>query len=259
MGEEKTWAIVTGASSGLGAEFATALAVRGVCPVLVARRDAPMRQLAARLHQDHGVDVHVEPLDLGDAGAAADLHRRLRQKGISPDILINNAAFGLSGRFLEQDPVRLRAMLQLDIVAATELTQVFGRDMAERGGGHILLVASLAAHQPTPLLAAYGAAKSYILAFGEALHVELGPAVKVTVLSPGLMQTEFFDVSGYAPKASLRRTMLPTSQVARIGLDALFAGKPSVVAGALNAVMAFSARLMPRHTAAAMALRMAEG
>ena len=138
-------------------------------------------------------------------------------------------------------------MLQLDIVALTELTHVFGRRMADRGRGRILLVASLAAYQPAPLLAAYGAAKAYVLSLGEALHVELAPRVGVTVLSPGLMDTEFNDVSGYTMKPSMRRTLLPTGRVAEIGLDALFRGRSSVIAGRLNRAMAFSTRFLSRR------------
>ena len=147
-------------------------------------------------------------------------------------------------------------MLQLDIVALTELTQVFGRRMAQAGGGHILLVASLAAYQPTPRLAAYGAAKAYVLALGEALHVEMAPKVGVTVLSPGLMDTGFNAVSGFSPNPAARRLTLSPARVARIGLDALFAGRPSVVAGGMNRVMALSSRMMSRHAAARLALRM---
>jgi short-subunit dehydrogenase len=139
-----------------------------------------------------------------------------------------------------------------------EMTHVFGNRMIERGRGHILLVASLAAYQPTPLLAAYGAAKHFVLAFGQALHVELFSKLGVTVLSPGLMETEFFDVSGYRPKASLRRTILAPARVAEIGLDAMFAGKPSVIAGRLNRLAAFSNRFIPTHLQARLAYRMAK-
>ena len=130
--------------------------------------------------------------------------------------------------------------------------------MAERGRGHILFVSSLAAYQPTPLLAAYGAAKHFILAFGQALRVELAGRVGVTVLSPGLMQTEFFEVSGYRPKASLKATMVPSARVAEIGIRAMFAGKSSVIAGRLNRLSAFSTRFLPMSFQAKLAYRMAK-
>ena len=253
---EEAWAVVTGASSGLGVELARGLAARGVNLVLVARRDAPMQALARALAEPFNVKTVVEAIDLGAPDSATDLLQRLDRRGIAPTMLVNNAAFGLSSAFLDHDPARLRAMLQLDIGALTELTQAFGRRMAAAGKGRILLVASLAAYQPTPRLAAYGAAKAYVLALGEALHVELAPKVAVTVLSPGLMDTGFNAVSGFEPKPSVRKLALPPAKVAEIGLRALFAGKPSVVAGRVNRVMALSARLMSRNTAAKLALRM---
>ena len=169
--EPQHYALVTGASSGLGREFARALAARKINLVLVARREKPMQALAAELRQQYGVLVVVEVIDLSAAGSSIDLQTRLNDQNIEPDILINNAAFGLSGEFLKQSPERLREMLQLDILSLTELTHLFGNRMANRGAGHILLVASLAAYQPDPLLAAYGAAKHYVLALGVALHV----------------------------------------------------------------------------------------
>ena len=258
-GYEGQWAVVTGASSGLGKEFGRALAARKINVVLAARREAPMQELAAELRQRHGIEVVVEPVDLGAAHRARELQERLEGRGIVPDVLINNAAFGLSGEFMTQEPARLREMLELDIMSVVELTQVFGRGMTERGKGHVLLVASLAAYSPTPLLAAYGAAKQFVLALGVALHVEMAPKVGVTVLSPGLMDTEFFEVSGYQPPPYLRRTMLPPSRVAEIGLRAMFKGRSSVVAGRLNRITAFTNRFTSRHLQAKMVYGMSKG
>ncbi len=217
-----------------------------------------MQRLADTIRQVHGVEVVIEPVDLSVPGSAAVLRQRLDQRGIEPDVLVNNAGFGLSSAFIEHDPERLRAMLQLNVISLTELSHAFGRRMAERGGGRILLVASLAAYQPDPLLAAYGASKAYVLSLGEALHVELAPEVGVTVLSPGLMDTGFNTVSGFQTPSSLKRTELLPAEVARIGLDAMFAGKPSVVAGRLNKVMAFSSRILSRHFAAQTSYNMAK-
>ncbi len=186
------------------------------------------------------------------------MRQRLDQRGIEPNVLVNNAGFGLSGAFIGHDPERLRAMLQLKVISLTELSHAFGRRMAERGGGHILLVASLAAYQPDPLRAAYGASKAYVLSLGEALHVELAPKVGVTVLSPGLMDTGFNAVSGFQVSSSLKRTEMLPAEVARIGLDMMFAGKPSVVAGRLNKAMAFSSRILSRHFAAKTSYNMAK-
>ena len=251
------WALVTGASSGLGIEFARQLAFQGVNLVLTARREAPMQELAAALRSRHGIEVVVEALDLGQASAAETLEGRLAERAITPDILVNNAGFGVSDGFLDQDPARLRAMLNLNVVSLTELTYRFGRAMAARGHGRILLVASMAAYMPTPRLAAYGASKAFILSLGEALNVELAGKVDVTVLSPGLMHTGFAEAAGYTAPEAAASTALAPSEVARIGLKALIEGRPSVVAGRMNRTMALATRLMSRHQQAKMILSMA--
>lgn len=173
-------------------------------------------------------------------------------------MLVNNAAFGFSGEFLTQDPDQLREMLNLDILALTELTHVFGRRMADRGAGHILLVASLAAFQQDPLVAAYGAAKHFVLALGIALHVELASRVGVTVVSPGIMDTGFGEVSGFRPKASLDVTKISPAKVAEAGLKAMFAGKASVVVGKINRFVVFSSRFSSRLLQAKLTYRMSK-
>jgi uncharacterized protein len=255
---ERVWAVVTGASSGLGVEFARSLARRNINVVLVARREAPMQQLADELRLAHGVDVVVESMDLAESISAEALRDSLNRRGIQPEILVNNAAFGLSGEFVQQDAARIQQMLQLDVLALVSLTHVFGKMMKERGRGHILLVGSLAAYQPTPLMAAYGAAKNFVLAFGEALHVELAPTVGITVVSPGLMETEFFGVAGYTPKESLKSSMMTAKDVAEAGIVAMFAGKPSVVIGRLNKLAAFSTRFFSRNAQAKIVYRMSK-
>ncbi len=251
------WALVTGASSGLGKEFARALASRQCKVVLAARREEPMQALAAELRQTHRVEVVVEPVDLSVPGSPAELQKRLDARGIELGILINNAGFGLSGEFLTQKPERLREMLELDIISLMELTHLYGKRMEARGAGHILLVASLAAYQPDPLLAAYGAAKHFVLAFGVALHVELASrGVGVTVVSPGLMDTGFNEVASYQPKASLRPSVVSPARVAEVGLKALFAGKSSVIVGRLNRLAAFSNRFTSRYLQAKVTYRM---
>ena len=242
------WALVTGASSGIGKAFAQALARQGADLVLVARRVEPMQRLALELEASHGVQVRVIGLDLSTSGAAVQLQGQLARDGVHIDVLVNNAGMGVIGDFLEQAPTSLLTMLNLNVISLTELTQLFAASMKTRGGGHILLVASVAAFQPCPLFASYAASKAYVLSFGEALHTELAPhGVVVSVLSPGVTDTEFFDAAASPPNAAMKRMMMSPLAVVDIGLAALFAGRSSVVAGGLNRLMTFCSRLFSRQ------------
>ena len=254
----KQWALITGASSGLGTEFAKVFAAKNINLVLVARRAEPMEKLASALREHTRVEVAVVPLDLSAPDAAAVLERELDAKGILPTILVNNAAFGLSGEFLRQTPEKIDEMLRLDILSLVGLTHTFAQKMAKAGGGHILLVASLAAYQPVPLMAAYAAAKSFVLSFGEALRVELAPKVNVTVVSPGLMETEFLTVADFTPNESVKASILPAAVVAERAVKAMFGRKSGVVIGKINRISAFSTRFLSRHFAAKLSYRMAK-
>ena len=250
------WALVTGASSGLGIEFARQLAQRGYNLVLVARREEPMQRLAADLAQTHAIDVLVETIDLAFPNSAKVLLQNLDANGVPIDVLVNNAGFGVFGRFAKQSPGRIRQMLDLDILALTEMTLVFGRHMLDRGHGHILLVASTAAMQPTPLYAAYGAAKAYVLSLGESLNVEFAPVVGVTVVLPGLMNTGFLGVSGQQPTAIMKRNMTDPADAARIGLDAMFAGRSTAIIGSVNKIASLINRLTSRSFQAKLIMKM---
>jgi hypothetical protein len=249
-------ALITGASSGLGLEFADLLAAQKVNLVLAARRQDPMEKLAADLRRKYGVDVLVQAIDLASPGAASRLKSSLDARSVAIDILVNNAGYGLHGDFLETPIERTVDMIQLDITALTELTYLFGRDMAARRSGHILLVASLLAFQAVPSYAAYAAAKAYVLAFGEALHDELRPhGVVVTTLCPGHTATGFDAAAGATTSALLRLLTMKPRPVATIGIRALLRGKAMVVAGLSNKMAAFSNRLTPRSMQRAMMRR----
>ncbi|NTG51540.1 SDR family oxidoreductase [Agrobacterium rhizogenes] len=240
-------ALITGASSGLGLEFAELLAAQKVNLVLAARRQEPMEKLASDLRRKYGVDIHVEPIDLAAPGAAASLKDRLDEKTLKIDMLVNNAGYGLHGEFLETPLERTTDMIQLNITAVTELSYVFGRDMAARGSGEILLIASLLSFQPVPTYAAYAATKSYVLSFGEALHDELRTrGVVVTSLCPGHTETGFDAAAGAYLSPMLRWLTMKPRPVAEAGLRALSKGKASVIAGFMNNVVAFSNRFTPR-------------
>lgn len=261
MSNEKTlqgrWALVTGASSGLGVDFAHDLAGRGANLVLVARREDRLLAVRETVEARHGVQVIVIATDLADRSAPDMLYATLDERGIAIDILINNAGLGLYGAFLDIPWEREHMMLELDIVTLTHLTKLFLPGMVARNYGYVLQVASIGAYQPSPLYASYSAAKAYVLSFGEAINYELRQSpVRVTVVSPGVTRTEFLDVSGQKPTFYQRMMMMDSPTVVRIGVDAMLRGRPSVVPGWLNAVTVWSNRIMPRRMATAIGYRL---
>ena len=242
------WALVTGASSGLGVEFATSLAERQANLVLVARRADRLTQLGAQLESRYRVRTAVEGVDLSTPGAGTTLKRRLDARGIDVDILVNNAGYGLYGSLVDQPLERTLDMLQLNIVTLTELTRLFAEGMVGRGSGHIILVASTLGYQGVPGYAAYAASKAYVLHFGEALHEELRPhGVTVTVLSPGVTATAFGDVAAQRDTGTLRFLMMQPRPVVRSGVAALLRRRSSVIAGAWNNLIVLSNRFTPRR------------
>lgn len=248
------WALITGASSGLGADFARNLAARGMNLVLTARREEQLNALADDLRRTRGVQVDVIPLDLAREHAPDTLHEKVTAAGRTIDVLINNAGLGIYGDFLDIAWERERAMLQLDIVTLAHMTKLFARDMAARRRGYILQVASIGAFQPSPTYATYSAAKSFVLYFGEALHHELkDKGVVVTVVSPGVTKTEFLDVAGQEPTLYQRAFMMDSPTVVNIAVEALLKGKSSIVPGYHNSALAFSTRFVPRQLAARLA------
>jgi short-subunit dehydrogenase len=247
-------ALVTGASSGLGVDFAAILAERGCNLILVARREDRLQKLAEELRGRHGVQVHVIALDLAPLGAAQQLYDRVRGLGLEVDVLINNAGFGAHGPFIDVPWEREQEMLLLDVIALVHLTKLFVRDMVSRNFGYVLQVSSIGAYQPSPTYGTYSAAKAFVLSFGEALSYELRKTkVKVSVISPGVTETEFLDVAGQKRTLYQRMSMMKSRPVAEIGINAMLAGKPSKVAGAMNALTAWSLRFVPRRMQAAMA------
>jgi short-subunit dehydrogenase len=241
-------ALVTGASSGMGADFARQLAALGCRTVLVARRAERLKELQEEIRARYGTACEPIAMDLAAPDSPERLLARLQAEGSDVDVLINNAGYAVYGEFRKVEWEKYRNMLALDIVALTHLTRVFAAGMAERGSGFILLVASTGAFQPTPLYAAYAAAKSYVLYLGEALHNELRPSgVGVTVLCPGVTRTEFFDVAGQEMNAFQRLTAMDSADAARIGLRAMLAGRSCVVAGPVNAAIAALGTHLPRQ------------
>ncbi len=241
-------ALVTGASSGLGVDFAKELAKHGANLILVARREERLKTVAEQIKQEFGVDVDVIPMDLAQPDAPKALYDQLKQSGKQVDVLVNNAGFGLYGEFNDLSWEKHQQMLELDIVALTHLTKLFVPDMVARKFGAVLQVASIAAYQPAPTYASYAGAKSYVLLFSEALDHELhGTGVNVTTVSPGVTATEFLKVAGQSPTFYQRMVMMQSPEVARQGINALLRQRRSVVPGFFNAFSAFLMRFIPRR------------
>ncbi len=241
-------ALVTGASSGLGAEFARQLAAMGTNLVLVARRAERMQALEEEILARHAVEIELIPMDLLADGAPRTLYDDLKARGLAIDVLINNAGYGLHGKFLKLPWEKQEAMLRLDILVLTELTRLFLPDMVERGDGHILQMSSAIGYQATPTYAAYAAAKSYVLLFGEALRHELKKTgVNCTVLSPGITDTGFLEVAGQEASLYERIFMMQSDTVVRTGLEALLKRRSSVIPGLHNKLMSFGTRFAPRR------------
>ena len=250
-------ALVTGASSGLGADFARYLARLGCNLILVARREDRLQATKDEINRRYPVDIQIITADLSNNDAPQMLYDQIKQMGLQVDVLINNAGYGLFGAFTEIPWEKEHDMLEVDMIAVVHLTKLFLPDMLARNFGYILNVASIGAYQPSPLYASYSAAKSFVLNFSEAVSYELRSTnVHCTVISPGITATEFLQVSGQEATKYQRMAMMRSAEVARIGIEAMLKGKPSVVPGYFNAVMAWSNRLIPRRLSAAIAERL---
>ncbi len=243
--------LITGASSGIGAELARVYAREGHDVFLVARCEERLNALARELRRDHGATTRVIPIDLSVSGAPAAVRDRVMAEGVSVDVLVNDAGFGMNGPFIELDAARQLAMLQVNVVALTELTRLFAPEMVRRGGGRILNVASIAAFQPGPGMAVYCATKAYVLSFSEALANELrGSGVTVTCVAPGATESRFASVAGVSESRLFRSGTMKSAEVAEAAYAATMNGKPLVVPGWRNRLLATSARLVPGPTAA---------
>jgi short-subunit dehydrogenase len=235
-------ALITGASAGLGVDFARQLSARGHRLVLVARRKDRLGALAAELGSARAI-----ALDLGEPGASEALMADLADHGETVDLLINNAGFGLAGRFAALDGQRQRAMIDLNCGALTELAHAVLPAMIERKTGAILNVASTAAFQPGPGMAVYFATKAFVLSFSEALHEEAkGHGVTVTALCPGPTATEFGAVAGWTGHSLVDRMTANSAAVVRAGLDALDRRQAVTIPGFINKLTAQGHRFLPR-------------
>jgi uncharacterized protein len=244
-----TTVVVTGASAGIGAELARELAERGHNLVLVARRTDRLRALAEDLRLAHGVVADVESCDLIDAEARRALVARLQAGERAVTGICNNAGFGSGGDFARLPLEREQDMLRLNVEALHHLTGAWLPEMIERGAGAVLNVGSTSAYQPLPGMATYAATKAFVQSFSESVHTELaGTGVSVTCLSPGFTSTEFGAVAGVGSVEAVAPGFLTMSarDVARAGVEAMIAGRRTVVPGVQNKASALGGRLIPR-------------
>jgi short-subunit dehydrogenase len=247
-------ALITGASSGIGLELARIFASEGVDVILSARSEDKLQALSKELADEHPINARVMVGDLSVQGAAQTLYDAVRAADCTVDYLVNNAGFGVYGAFADTAWEAEAAMLNVNIVALTHLTKLFIPLFVERGSGRILNVASTAAFQPGPLMAAYFASKSYVLSFSEALGNELaGTGVTLTALCPGATATGFQKTAGATGSRLFETRKLPTgADVAKYGYKAMMRGKRVAVHGLLNRVLAQSNRMAPRRLATAI-------
>jgi short-subunit dehydrogenase len=246
------WALITGASAGIGRELARCCAADGFNLILVARNQPSLVALANELTAAHGIDVQVLVRDLATSGAAAGIFEAVRDKSVS--ILINNAGFGLYGPFARNDPRTQTELMQVNMAALVELTHHFVQPMLVRRQGRILNVASLAAFQPGPTVNLYYASKAFVYSFSYALAAELdGSGVTVTTLCPGTTQTDFFARAGM--RVARGWLMMDARTVAKLGYRGLMRGRRVVIPGFFNKLAAALSKRAPARLTSAVVRR----
>lgn len=249
------WALVTGASAGIGLELARQLAEGGAHLVLTARRADRLEKLAAELSGKHHVNVEVFAADLAQPDAPGQIHAFTGGKGIEIELLVNNAGFGAFGFNHEIAESRLLEMIQVNCAAVVHLTRLYVPAMVKRGHGDVLIVSSVAAFQPVPFISTYAATKAFDLLFAEGVAEEVREfGVRVCALCPGSTTTEFQQVAQQPDRAF--RAAETAGKVARVGLEGLAKGKTCVISGSKNRWMVVSERIAPRSFIAKMAAKM---
>jgi uncharacterized protein len=251
----KKWALVTGASAGIGLELAKQLAAVGANLVLTARRTDRLQKLAADLSAEHSVQVEIFSADLTRPEAPAEIFEFTSRKKIEIELLVNNAGFGAFGYNHEIEEPRLLEMIQVNCSAVVSLTSLYVPAMLKRRHGDVLIVASVAAFQAVPFNSVYAATKAFDLLFAEGIAEELAPfGVNACALCPGSTTTEFQQVAQQPDRVF--RSAETAAKVARVGLEALARGKSSVISGAKNIMMFEAERLAPRRFVVKMAAKM---
>jgi short-subunit dehydrogenase len=246
----KRTVLITGASGGIGLEFAKIFAREGYNLVLVARSEQKLHDIAAELGKQHNTHSTVIAKDLAKPNAPDELYAELQSKNIHVDVLVNNAGFATYGYFNEIDTAKDLEMIQVNVTALTHLSKLFLPPMKARGWGRVLNVASTAAFQPGPLMAVYYATKAYVLSLSEALAREFqGTGVTVTAMCPGPTESGFQQRAAMEDSKLVQNGLMSSAEVAEEGYRAMMKGTTVIVTGLMNKVMAFSTRLIPRNVA----------
>lgn len=250
---QKQYALITGATSGFGYEFANLFAQHGFNLVLVARAKDSLEEVAKELFRKYGVDVITLPKDLFTKKGAEQVYLETKEKGIQVDVLVNDAGQGEYGKFVTYDLARDLDIIQLNIVAMVTLTKYFLTDMVKRNNGRILQIASLLSKHPSPWMVLYGATKAFVLSFTEGLIDELkDTGVTVTALIPGASDTDFFHKAGAAHTVTYREQPLSSPKdVAKDGFDALMKGERKIISGFKNKVEVAISTVLPDEKLAA--------
>jgi short-subunit dehydrogenase len=241
--------LITGASSGIGAEIARQLAERGLGVTLVARREDRLQELADEITEEYGVRAETIAADVSDADSRERMARALGERGLTVEMLVNNAGFGSGGKFVRLDAAKEASMVRTNCEAVVALTGHYLPEMVERGRGAVLNLASLIAFQPVPYQATYGATKAFVLSFTDAVHEELrGTGVTATAVCPGPVRTEFGDQGGFggADERIPDPMWLEAPRVARDALKGVERGDRVVVPGAGNQIAALWGQHLPR-------------
>ena len=256
-GIEGKYALITGASSGIGWDMSKILAGKGCNLIIVARREEKLKELRKEiLENNNQIDVKIIPIDLSLKESPETLYNKIKESGIKIDILINNAGYGIHDYFVDIPWNDEKTMLNLLIINLTHITKLLIKDMVKRNSGFILQVSSIGAFQPTPSYATYAAAKSFVFNFALALNYELRKTnVRCCVLCPGVTITGFQETAGHTKETFFMKLTKKSSQkVAKAGIEGMLRGKYFVVPGVLNSINSKFMSILPRKWAAKLAL-----